>query len=309
MRKRMASGFTLLGLWMTVCQGSSAWASQAGKEPKAPRLQVGDSTVNGGIYKPFTSRWVEFEVRPDGTREEKSISCERMTLQKSGSRRVLEDVQRTLTGENQGDHLSFQLDRQTLAPLFVETYDASSGTSARFEFAPSEVRVRCAADGCPPALRSPAGEEIRRTIALETPVFEFFQASWGTLLAALPLRSGYRATLPVLKPGAGCYAVRLAAPGTKWMTFEVGEPEEVAFEGHAARAWPVTSPQAKFVIHVMQEPPYWIRYESPGPGGTMQIYERVSAAPDSCSMIHWGRASQAYANKMRSAGARRREIL
>jgi hypothetical protein len=239
--------------------------------------------MSGGIYRPFTSRWVEFEVSPDGTREEKSTSCEWMTLQKAGSARVLKDVQRTLTGENQGDHLSFQIDLKTLAPRFIETYDASSGTRALFEFSPSEVTVRCATDGRPPALYGPAGEEILKTIPLEAPVFEFFQASWGTLLAALPLRSGYRATLPVLKPGAGCHAVHLAAPGTRWMTFEVGEPEEVAFEGRVVKAWPVTSPQAKFVIHVRREPPYWIRYEAPGPEGTAQIYERAAAAPDSCS--------------------------
>ncbi|HEV8335945.1 MAG TPA: hypothetical protein VGR67_05985 [Candidatus Polarisedimenticolia bacterium] len=60
MRKRLASGFTLLGLWIAVGHGSPQAAAIAVRAPKAPRLQIGDPSLNGGIYQPFTSRWLEF---------------------------------------------------------------------------------------------------------------------------------------------------------------------------------------------------------------------------------------------------------
>jgi hypothetical protein len=232
--------------------------------PAPRKLAFGDPAVHAGVFRPFTSGWIEYDVRPDGSRVEKGRMSEELKVVTVDGRELLEDVQRTLTGPNKGDDMTFQLDRKTLAPVLMTSHDASAGTAARLDYAPTEVRVRCAGESCPTALRTPGGGEVTKSIPLETPVYNFFHGPWGTILAAMPLSAGSRLSLPVFHAGRG----------TLWMTFEVGEQEEVPFEGRTIKAWRITSPMAKFVLHVAPEAPYWVHYEGPSGDGGTSIYER-----------------------------------
>jgi hypothetical protein len=205
----MAKQFPLLILAVAPFMHASAHDSARSRGPvPAPVIHVGDGTLDGRMLRAYDNVWAVNVRYRDGRREERGLSSDHVRFREINGRRYLTRVEgSTSVVGNAGAaataefSMTFNVfDPYTMAPLFGSA--ASSGNEEeRHEFAERHVTVTS---------RTGSSAETRATIELTEPVYDFHNGMTGLLLAALPLRVGYKAVLPGLgERGADATEIRV----------------------------------------------------------------------------------------------------
>lgn len=166
--------------------------------PLPPSIHVGDGTLDGSALQPYDNVW-QVNVRyTDGRRDERGLSSDHVRYREIDGKRYLTRVEGTTSvvgavGARPDATFSMTFnvfDPVTLAPLSgYET--ASTNAWERNEFGARHV-LRTSHPG------TSSGAEVRATLELPEAVYDFNGGMTGLLLAALPLKVGYHATLPAL---------------------------------------------------------------------------------------------------------------
>ena len=163
--------------------------------PSATLVRVGDGTMRGDRIRPYDNVWLVTVRRADGSVDERGLSSDHVRFREIGGRRYLTRVEGTTAivgaaGRPPSSQfgMTFNVfDPVTMAPLSSESRD-SDGSATLREFGGGNVVTRNVPAGGGPAERT--------EIALAHPAFDFHGGMTGLLLAALPLRTGYAASIP-----------------------------------------------------------------------------------------------------------------
>lgn len=229
-------------------------ADSVAQAPSPAVLHVGDLQVQGRTLKPYNNQWHVSLHKVDGTPlAEKAVwKDELRLLQKAGS----EQLERTQTAVFTKDGLKVGetktvnvCDRNTLAPIsrYYSRHASVPGQEeeTQVEFHGRQVRFS----------QNKNGSNSTSTQELLEPVFDFFGGMYGILLAALPLKRGFAGQLPSLDEDG---------PRLEWITFQVGDQEEVeAGQQSKLRAWVVNAAtkQGPMKFWISPAPPYIIKLE------------------------------------------------
>ncbi|HUJ40331.1 MAG TPA: hypothetical protein VLW54_07280, partial [Candidatus Acidoferrales bacterium] len=148
-------------------------------------------------------------------------------------------------------------DPKTMAPVSQDFHRSDTGEWAHREFDGNEVRFR-RGDSADPA-KTRTGE-----LKLANAIFDYNGGMYGILLAALPLREGYKATFPSLSEDRD---------ELEWVTITVGKQDLLdAGNGKQVMAWPVDT-EASYankghsIFWVSKEAPYIIQLVTMIPAG------------------------------------------
>jgi hypothetical protein len=165
----------------------------------SPTVHVGDGTLDGRALVPYDNVWAVNVRYRDGQRAERGLSSDHVSFQVIEGKRYLTRLEGTTSvvgkpgaGAAAEFSMTFNVfDPVTMAPLFgAET--SSGSAEVRHEFAGRQVTTTS---------RAGSSGETRAAIELAEPVYDFHGGMTGLLLAALPLRTGYKAVLPGLGEG------------------------------------------------------------------------------------------------------------
>jgi hypothetical protein len=187
----------ILGGALGATQGAPAQASPTADETAPPpAIHVGDGSIDGGRIHPYDNAWVITVRRDDGTVQSRGMSSDHVQYVTVDGRRYLARVEDTtgLSGSKLdqvagGGSMTFNLfDPLTFEPAVGEA-GSVGGASMRRSFAGRHVVTR---------ERSASGVDKTSEADLPEPVLDFHGGMTGLILAALPLKVGYRATIPAM---------------------------------------------------------------------------------------------------------------
>jgi hypothetical protein len=184
-----------------------------------------DSVANGSILKPYKNAWKVMYAFPGkdpflvGTwsHELSEVEINGRHLLKRSQVATYAKYHITSTNEN-------VFDPKTVAPFSMEFQRSDTGEWAHRDFDGAVVKYR----------RSKSGDKTDTEtgeLKMETPVFDYHGGMYGLLLATLPLKEGFKGTIPTLSEDGNRF---------QWVTFAVGKEESVeAGPGKQVTAWPV----------------------------------------------------------------------
>lgn len=254
-----------------LCGGASTAA--LGQSSVPMHVRVGDSAVDGTVLKPYSNRFSQSVLRPDGTVREGIIYwTDELSTTNLRGRPLLE---RSITTYRVADEgiLSFGgalFDPKTLAPVSSsETQSADDYWHMNFH---SEGRVGIGLKVAPPAGSEPRFIHWKH----ETSGFDTYNGTFGLLLATLPLSEGFATGVDVvsedkrMKHYLGVRVLReeSVAPGGSlggqtikgWVveTRILGEYPPTTGPG-APTYVPLDHPQSVSTYWVIKQPPYLVR--------------------------------------------------
>jgi len=222
------------------------WAASA--QAQTVRIHVGDGAINGAHILPYDNLWLVQVHYPDGHTEDRGLSSDHLRAREINGRHVLIRIEGTtnVPGPSHPLHGAFNstfnvFDSISMAPLQGEAFD-STGAMEAHVFDNLDVAT---------TTRDERGASATTHLALSEPVYDFNGGMTGLILAALPLRAGYRAQIPTLGDN-----------GFDLVDVAVEQNESVA-AGHLGRvrAWRVRvgPPEDGTLYWVRPSPPYVIR--------------------------------------------------
>jgi hypothetical protein len=170
-------------------------ASGAVAQPASTAIHVGDGAIDGRRLQPYDNLWIIRVRFPDGHVEDRGLSSDHVRFQNVGSHRVMTRIEGT-TIVRDGDPLprdsassTFNVfDPATMAPAYGES-TSSDGQWRRQTFDGLHVTT---------VTHDAHGQETITQTTLAEPVYDYNGGMTGLILAALPLRLGYAATMPAL---------------------------------------------------------------------------------------------------------------
>jgi hypothetical protein len=172
-------------------------AAQTGSAAPAPTnlVRVGDGTMSGTRIQPYDNIWLVTVRRSNGGADERGLSSDHVRFRDIGGRRYLTRVEGTTAivgaaGQTPTSRFSMTFnifDPVSMAPLRGESHQ-SDGSAMIREFNGTHVVTRTT-----PAAGAAA---VRTEFTIPHPAFDFHGGMTGLLLAALPLRTGYAASIP-----------------------------------------------------------------------------------------------------------------
>jgi hypothetical protein len=163
-------------------------------------VRVGDSVVDGTVLKPYSNRFSQRVLRPDGTVREGIVYwTDELRATNLRGRPLLERSIITYRVADQGI-ISFGgalFDPRTLAPVASwETQSADDYWHMNFH---GDGRVGIGLKVSPPAGSEPRFIHWKR----DTPAFDTYNGTFGLLLATLPLREGFATGVDVVSEDKG----------------------------------------------------------------------------------------------------------
>jgi hypothetical protein len=217
------------------------------------RLKVGDPMVNGSSLVPYKNLWRLSWISPEGKENPDAGEwSDRLEFVKVGNRQYL---QRTQVGsfKKAGQVVATTetvnvFDPKTLAPFsrsFSKHLQKGEDETTKMTFLPASIHLEHSKDG------SVNSEDAK----LEYQVFDFYGGLYGLLLATLPLKQGFTATLP---------SVDEDHPTTSWVTFDVSGKEMMDAGGRGnLDTWIVESDTnlGPMKFWISKNAPYIIRLE------------------------------------------------
>jgi hypothetical protein len=150
-------------------------------------VRVGSPALNGSFLRPYANLWRVTVTLPNGTVRDFGTSSDSVQRVRVGATPAFRRTQVATGPGDLADTTVNVFDAATLAPLA----DSMMRKGAHFrhrQFAGTRVRAGGPADS--------AGRSAETELTLESSMFDFYGGMWGLLLAGLPLRAGYAATLP-----------------------------------------------------------------------------------------------------------------
>jgi hypothetical protein len=230
----------------------------------------GDGTVSGARIKPHTNRWkmsyvtaAETLATPNPSRVAEWYDT--VTISSDGGSRVLH--RRQTLAQRDGaimETIDNWADAGTLAPRRTESHRSKGGVSVR-EFRGTRI-TGFEPDSAAPGVK----RNVDTTIAM--PAFDFFGGMYDVLIAALPLRAGYRVRIPtVFEPSPG-------AASLQWVTLSVLSREQIAIATPlgAVDAWHVetgSTPMGHFEFWIADATRNMVRMWYVGPRGGRQVWD------------------------------------
>jgi hypothetical protein len=247
----------------TVAAGAlnAAFAAQLATAPV--RIERGDPAISGAFLRPYENRWVFSIRRSGGEAVEAGVWTDRMEALSDGGRDAL---RRTQVAEyKKGIRTTFvtTFEKATMAPLSFDYSRSDTGETRHLEFRGNTASFR----------RNPgAGSDFHQDYVakLDHAVLDFYDGTYGILLAALPLKEGFDAEIPAFDSDRAC---------VDWVRVRVTGRETVAAgKERKAQAWVVdveTANYGRSKWWVTREAPYVIQAEmeiSPGEGGATIVW-------------------------------------
>ena len=221
-------------------------------------ITVGDGTVTGDHFQPYTNRW-EYSVKLPGKDLLKvGIWSDEMTAATVDGHAAF--IRKQVAGNYKNDKTTVTLntfDAHTLAPLRREWIDRNPANYTRLKFSGKIISVERIASGPQPGPAAAPPEPVATgpELTLAAPVFDFHGGMWGMVLAGAPLKVGLEGTFQTLDefgPTVSTVKFRVvreeetsAGPGKKVMAFVVETDSEKS--GHLV-FW--ITPHAPYIIRL-----------------------------------------------------------
>ena len=243
----------------------STWVSAGLLSAEPLPITVGDGTINGDRFEPYTNRW-EYSIKPPGKDVVKiGIWSDEMVAATVDGHAAY--VRKQIAGSYKTGKSTVTVntfDARTLAPLRREWIDRNPANFTRISFAGKALAVERFAAGPQPGPNAPPPAPIATSaeIQLNASVFDYHGGMWGMILAGAPLRVGFEGSFQTLDE---------FNPTISTVTFKVVRQEEVtAGPGKKVQAYVVEADSAKgghLVFWITPEAPYVIRLVfTAGPG-------------------------------------------
>lgn len=227
--------------------------------PPAPLdIKVGDARVNGSFLKPYKNAWKVVYQFPGKEPFLVGTWTDELAPVASNDRHLLKRTQ-------MADYAKYNIvsnyvnvfDPKTMAPVSMDFKRSDTGEWAHRDFEGAQVKY----------WRGDSADEAKtRTGQLEMkePIFDYNGGMYGVLLAALPLKEGFKATLPTLSEDrdelervkiiVGKQELMDAGPGKQVMAWRVDTEGNYANRSHS-------------IFWISQEPPYVIKLVTVIPSG------------------------------------------
>jgi hypothetical protein len=240
-----------------VLAGATAHSISAAQAP-ADLVRVGDAAMNGAPLQPYDNLWRVTVRRNDGSSEDLGLSSDHVRIRTIDGKPFLTRVEGSTNVDSKSRPLSSSFDmtfnvfdRQTMAPIHSEEY-ASDGSYMIRDFSGRHVVTVAAGERQAPPRRT--------EMDADQPMYDFHGGMTGLLLAALPLRVGYTATLP----GMGDTASDLN------LIRVVGRERIDAGRRGKFDCWAVEigAAPSRSTYWISKQPPYVIRAAVKSPRGT-----------------------------------------
>jgi len=222
------------------------------------KIKLGDPSVDGTFLKPYKNAWKVVYAFPGKDPFLVGVWTDELTEVEGNGRRLLQRTQIA-------DYAKYNIvttyanvfDPKTMSPVSMDFKRSDTGEWAHRDFDGAVVKYR-RGDSADPA-KTQTGQ-----LKMEEPIFDYNGGMYGVLLAALPLKEGFKATLPALSEDRN---------ELDWITFTVGKQELMdAGPGKQVLAWPVDTEgnyanQSHSIFWVTKEPPYVIKLVTTIPTG------------------------------------------
>jgi hypothetical protein len=179
--RRMRVILAALGAVVTVAAASTG-------EPA--RVEVGDPSVAGSFLQPYTNQWTFTIQKPGQEPAEAGVWTDALETTTFEGRPALK---RTQVANYTQKHFKLVFvnifDPKTMEPLQADYERTDTGEKRHLDFHHETVTYRRT-----PGAAGAAPEE--KTANLARPVFDFYDGTYGLLVAAFPLRAGYSVSMP-----------------------------------------------------------------------------------------------------------------
>jgi len=226
--------------------------------PEPAKIKLADPRMDGSFLKPYKNAWKVVYAFPGKEPFLVGTWTDELAEVELDGRRVFK---RTQTADYAKYHIlttyTNVFDPKTMAPISQEFHRSDTGEWAHRDFKGPLVKYRRGESADPSGTRT--GE-----LRLDEAIFDYNGGMYGVLLAALPLREGYRARFPTLSEDRD---------EVDWVTVTVGKQEMVdAGPGKRVMAWPVDT-EANYankghsIFWISKEAPYVIQLVTTIPAG------------------------------------------
>jgi hypothetical protein len=250
---RQGVGLVLVSLLLPAILGAQSPPSTA-----IEAINVGDPSVDGSFLKPYKNAWKVVYAFPGKEPFLVGTWTDELTAVDIQGRHLLRRTQ-------MADYAKYNIvtsyvnvfDPKTMSPIFMDFKRSDTGEWAHRDFDGKAVKYR----------RGHSGDEGKAQsgkLDLNEPVFDYNGGMYGVLLAALPLKEGYKVTLPSLSEDRD---------ELDRITVTVGKQELVdAGPGKQVMAWPVDTEgnyanKSHSIFWITKEPPYVIKLVTTIPTG------------------------------------------
>ena len=236
-------------------------------------IAVGDGTINGDRFQPYTNRW-EYSVKAPG-QEARKIgiwSDEMVTATVDGHAAF---SRKQVAGSYTSDKTTVTVntfDAHTLAPLRREWIDRNPANFTRLKFAGPAVAVERFATGpqSGPNAAPPPPAIVPVELTLAATVFDYHGGMWGMVFAGAPLQVGFEGSFQTIDE---------FTPTVSPVKFKVVREEEVAAgPGKKVMAFVVEADSEKgghLVFWISLRVPYIIRLVFTAGNGAAFTYEML----------------------------------
>jgi hypothetical protein len=241
-------------------------ASALAGDGSPARVEAGDPSVDGSFLKPYENQWTFSIQKKGGEAVVAGTWTDSVESTTVNGRPALKRTQ--VASYKNGIRLTFV---NVFDPKTMESFSASyersdTGERRQLEYRGKEITFhRSPGTGDAPAQQYVATVEQR--------VLDFHDGLYGVLLDALPLRTGYEATLPAFDTDRAC---------VDWVDVRVAGRETVeAGPGKSADTWVVrveTKKYGKSTWWLTREAPYVIqaKLEMPESEGGFSVWYRMT---------------------------------
>lgn len=211
-------------------------------------VEVGDPSVDGSFLEPYTNQWTFTIQKPGQAAVEAGVWSDALEATTFAGRPAMKRTQiANYTQKNFKLVFVNVFDPKTMEPLESDYERTDTGERRHVDFRHETVTYRRQ-----PGTAGGATEEKTATLARR--VFDFYDGTYGLLVAAFPLRAGYTASIPTLDTNS---------MAVDWLPVRVIGRETVAAGKHkSVDAWVVETPTrlyGKMKWWLSRERPYVIQ--------------------------------------------------
>ena len=228
--------------------------------PSAPTeaVMVGDPRVDGSFLKPYKNAWKVVYAFPGKEPFLAGTWTDELAAVEINGRHLLKRIQ-------MADYAKYNIvttyvnvfDPKTMAPIYMEFKRSDTGEWTRRDFEKAQVKYQ---------RRNAADEAKTETgqFEMKEPIFDYNGGMYGILLAALPLKEGFKAKFPSLSEDHD---------EIDWIGVVVGKQELVeAGPGKQVMAWPIDTEgnyanKSHSIFWITKEVPYVIKLVTTIPTG------------------------------------------